>query len=380
MSQKNQFFLSCRTRGVPVWTLPPPQILGVRLYAAQTAEAVLEKSGAKTGSASQAVSEKTSLATESKSFAVGMFKGQINTEQVFPYPSALTADQTQTLQELVGPVSRFFEEVNDPAKNDVLEKVEEKTMQGLKELGAFGLQVPYARLVEIVGMHDLGVGITLGAHQSIGFKGILLYGNQAQKEKYLPKLATGRGRGDHCCLLPDGALQRLRRSFHPFDGSAEPLRHLLHLERQQNLDQVSCGVQGNCNTSSAKPELGCTAVSEYGAGKMTPQQIAYKKKKAHMHTPNFNKYKERKETRQTYTLGYTELQQAAKQNPSFGSILDIFPTKASRKHETISCSNGGIADIFTVFARTPVKDETTGEVKDKITAFIVERSFGGITT
>ena len=52
----------------------------------------------------------------------------------------------------------------------------------LRELGAFGLQVPqeldgvglsntqYARMVEIVGGHDLGVGIALGAHQSIGFK------------------------------------------------------------------------------------------------------------------------------------------------------------------------------------------------------------------
>lgn len=42
-------------------------------------------------------------------------------------------------------------------------------------------------------------------------------------------------------------------------------------------------------------------------------------------------------------------------------------------------SNGGIAEIFTVFAKTPVKDEKTGEMKDKITAFIVERSFGGVT-
>ena len=32
--------------------------------------------------------------------------------------------------------------MNDPAKNDSLEQVEEKTLQGLKELGAFGLQVP----------------------------------------------------------------------------------------------------------------------------------------------------------------------------------------------------------------------------------------------
>lgn len=131
------------------------------------------------------------------------------------------------------------QEVNDPAKNDALEKVEDHTMEGLKEMGAFGLQVPsdlgglglsntqvgpqilnwrrlhdmvdgwtltcllwisqYARLVEIVGSHDLGVGITLGAHQSIGFKGILLFGTPAQKEKYLPKLATGEETGTEQC-------------------------------------------------------------------------------------------------------------------------------------------------------------------------------------
>ena len=95
----------------------------------------------------------------------------------------------------------------------------------MRELGAFGLQVPedlggvglnntqYARLTEIVGGNDLGVGIFIGAHQSIGFKvgvilsvfgslhstilffyvikGILICGNEAQKAKYLPKLASG---------------------------------------------------------------------------------------------------------------------------------------------------------------------------------------------
>ena len=43
-------------------------------------------------------------------------------------------------------------------------------------------------------------------------------------------------------------------------------------------------------------------------------------------------------------------------------------------------SNGGIAEIFTVFAQTPVNDPKTGEVKDKISAFIVERAFGGVTS
>lgn len=54
------------------------------------------------------------------------------------------------------------------------------------------LSLQYARLAEIVGMHDLGVSVTLGAHQSIGFKGILLYGTKAQKEKYLPIAASGK--------------------------------------------------------------------------------------------------------------------------------------------------------------------------------------------
>lgn len=44
-------------------------------------------------------------------------------------------------------------------------------MQVPAEYGGVGLNnTQYARLVEIVGNHDLGVGITLGAHQSIGFK------------------------------------------------------------------------------------------------------------------------------------------------------------------------------------------------------------------
>jgi len=52
-------------------------------------------------------------------------------------------------------------------------------------MGGFALQVPveygglglcntqYSRIVEICGYHDLGIGIMLGAHQSIGFKVII---------------------------------------------------------------------------------------------------------------------------------------------------------------------------------------------------------------
>ncbi|XP_071656286.1 very long-chain specific acyl-CoA dehydrogenase, mitochondrial isoform X2 [Patagioenas fasciata] len=223
----------------------------------------------------------------SGSFAVGMFLGRLNTEQVFPYPSALSEEQEQTLQQLVGPVSRFFQEVNDAARNDALGEVEEKTMRGLKELGAFGLQVPpelgglglsntqYARLVQIVGQHDLGVGITLGAHQSIGFKGLLLYGTPAQKEKYLPRLASGEAVAAFCLTEP---------------GSGSDAASI-----RSRAERSPCG--------------------------------------------------------RFYTL--------------HGNKLWI--------------SNGGLAEIFTVFAKTALPDEQSGESRERVTAFVVERAFGGVT-
>ena len=43
-------------------------------------------------------------------------------------------------------------------------------------------------------------------------------------------------------------------------------------------------------------------------------------------------------------------------------------------------SNGGIADAFTVFAQTPCKHPKTGEDRDQVSAFIVERSFPGVSS
>ena len=86
------------------------------------------------------------------------------------------------MSSLVDPVNKFFDEVNDPAKNDSNSCLDQNTLDALWDLGAFGIQVPeelgglglnntqYARLCDIVGANDLGVGITIGAHQSIGFK------------------------------------------------------------------------------------------------------------------------------------------------------------------------------------------------------------------
>ncbi|XP_022914733.2 very long-chain specific acyl-CoA dehydrogenase, mitochondrial [Onthophagus taurus] len=224
---------------------------------------------------------------ENYSFVMNLYRGQLEGKQVFPFPKPLTAEQEETVRMLVDPVSKFFEEVNDPAKNDALERVEENTLKGLWELGAFALQVPqelgglglcntqYTRLVEIVGAHDLGVGITLGAHQSIGFKGILLYGTDAQKKKYFPRVSGGE--------------------FAAF-----------------------------CLT---EPSSGSDAGSIRSRAVLSPDGKHY--------------------------------------------ILN---------GSKIWISNGGLAEIMTVFAQTPVDDPKNPEkTRDKVTSFIVERSFGGVT-
>jgi len=50
------------------------------------------------------------------------------------------------------------------------------------------------------------------------------------------------------------------------------------------------------------------------------------------------------------------------------------PLSRSPNRPAVWISGGGIADVFTVFAQTPQADG-----KDKMTAFIVERGFGGVT-
>ncbi|KRY10639.1 Very long-chain specific acyl-CoA dehydrogenase, mitochondrial, partial [Trichinella patagoniensis] len=238
-------------------------------------------------------------ATISKSFAMNIFRGQIQVEQVFPFPQVLNDESRATLDLLVEPTEKFFREVNDADRNDTLATIEQSQFDQLRELGAFGLQVPtelgglglsnteYARLVEIVGAHDLGVAIMLGAHQSIGFKAILLYGNENQKRTYLPDLASGKKIAAFCLTEP------------------------------------SSGSDANASLALL-------------------QKLAI-----------------------NLFIGY-----AAKSSDGKHYVLN---------GNKIWISNGGFADVFTVFAKTSVQ-ANDGTVKDKVSAFIVERDFQGVTS
>ena len=71
------------------------------------------------------------------------------------------------------------------------------------EFGGFGMDFNTTMLVaEVIGGgHSLAVA--LSAHTGIGTLPILYYGNEDQKKKYLPKLATGEWKAAYCLTEPD---------------------------------------------------------------------------------------------------------------------------------------------------------------------------------
>ena len=78
-----------------------------------------------------------------------------------------------------------------------------KLLEELKRIGFFGLNIPkeyggvgldlkqYLKVVEEIAGLDLALAIISLAHLSIGCKGIVLFGNERQKQKYLVPAATG---------------------------------------------------------------------------------------------------------------------------------------------------------------------------------------------
>ncbi|MDN4165604.1 acyl-CoA dehydrogenase family protein [Cytophagales bacterium LB-30] len=72
-----------------------------------------------------------------------------------------------------------------------------------EQYGGFGMNFNTSMLVaEVLGAgHSFAVAIS--AHTGIGTLPILYYGNEAQKAKYLPKLATGEWKAAYCLTEPD---------------------------------------------------------------------------------------------------------------------------------------------------------------------------------
>ena len=137
-----------------------------------------------------------------QSFMKSLFHGVIAEDLIFPYPEMPSEDRENTSL-ILDSVRRFFAASVDAAKIDREHDIGKEVLDGLKALGLFGLQIPteydgiglsstaYARVMQEIAGLDSSIAVTLGAHQSIGLKAILLFGTPEQKRRYLPKLASG---------------------------------------------------------------------------------------------------------------------------------------------------------------------------------------------
>ncbi len=107
-------------------------------------------------------------------------------------------------QEVV-PVLDRMDKMEDGLMQSILEKAGELGMLGLsipEELGGMGVDFK----TSLLATERLGPGhsfsVAYGAHTGIGTLPLLYYGNDAQKQKYIPKLATGEWKAAYCLTEP----------------------------------------------------------------------------------------------------------------------------------------------------------------------------------
>jgi acyl-CoA dehydrogenase family protein 9 len=144
----------------------------------------------------------TSAVEGVSSFAKSMFLGEIHEDVVFPFPQPDPAEQ-EKIRGLVASVRELAQTI-DPRKmeeerwvpDDLIAQLGERGLMGLyvpEEYGGQGLsQTGYCRVFEEFAQVDATLSVVLGVHQSIGMKGIVLFGSDEQKERFLPDLASGR--------------------------------------------------------------------------------------------------------------------------------------------------------------------------------------------
>ena len=72
-----------------------------------------------------------------------------------------------------------------------------------EELGGFGMDFNTTMLVSEVCGAGHSFAVAMSAHTGIGTLPILYYGNEEQKKKYIPKLATGEWKAAYCLTEPD---------------------------------------------------------------------------------------------------------------------------------------------------------------------------------
>jgi alkylation response protein AidB-like acyl-CoA dehydrogenase len=137
------------------------------------------------------------------SFVRDLFLGKLRLDLIHPYPEQ-DPEEVRRAQPFLERLERFLRERVDSDKIDREGEIPDEVIQGLRELGAFGIKIPreygglglsqlsYMKAIELVSSIDGSVTALLSAHQSIGVpQPLKMFGSEPQKKEYFPRLAKG---------------------------------------------------------------------------------------------------------------------------------------------------------------------------------------------
>lgn len=136
------------------------------------------------------------------SFTKGVFLGEIREDLVFPFPE-MAPEEKESLAAILDAFRSWAADTVDSAKLDHDGRFTDDVRTGMAELGLMGMNIPEAyggfgasamlfnRMFGEVGATDASLCVYFGAHQSIGCKGITLFGSEDQKQRWLTKCASG---------------------------------------------------------------------------------------------------------------------------------------------------------------------------------------------
>src|SRR5436189_2664441 len=137
------------------------------------------------------------------SFVRDLFLGTFRLDLIHPYPEQ-DPEEVRRAQPFLEKLERLRREQVDSDRIDREGEIPDAVIQGLRDLGAFGIKIPreygglglsqlsYMKAIELVSSIDGSITALVSAHQSIGVpQPLKLFGTETQKKKYLPRLAKG---------------------------------------------------------------------------------------------------------------------------------------------------------------------------------------------
>src|SRR5437660_347122 len=137
------------------------------------------------------------------SFVRDLFLGKLRMDLIHPYPEQ-DPDEVARAKPFLNKLERFLREDVDSDRIDREGEIPEPVIEGLRQLGAFGIKIPreygglglsqlsYMKAIELVSSIDGSITALLSAHQSIGVpQPLKMVGSEGPNKKYLPLLAKG---------------------------------------------------------------------------------------------------------------------------------------------------------------------------------------------